>query len=740
MSFFTDILGNTIGKFFIGVLLFIDSIIYSLVSWVYQIILVLCNVNILNNGEEISNLVGRVYVILGVVVLFLVSYSLLRSLVNPDEALKGKKSPITILRDVVISIVLIAFVPMVFRFLQGFQTAILSNNVIGNLVLGTSSSVNGQTESSGDLVNKGGMEIASGVFQAFLHEDYAKCTLNSNEAGYDCSSLRLSNGDNFNVYWAKMKDSGSLLSVVDLTDDITGGNLTYYYLISTIAGAFVLFVMISYCFDIALRVIKLAFCELIAPLPILARLMPNESTGKIFSNWLKATISIYVEVFIRLATLFFAVLIIKIIKDNFLTLLAPLFSGGVGFTVALFAQMFIILGVIMFVKQLPGIIKEITGLDSGKYNFMASAMRGFNAIRTVPKVAVQSFNNTNWDDAHKVRSVFNRFKNSVVDVGSSLIANQGADYKEIGSISKNYERFTTESLSTRRRKEAIRKARQNRKDMYANGMASRADDRKAAFQEYLHGSVDTKAIEERIKLAKSVGADIKDQILSQAIETNINVRNLDNAFKNLQARVPEVSDYYTRVTAENLDAINNALRAAGSSVQLNANDIGNYFDATTGASYTYDVAREEARKKHDAAVGELKSKRDKFAMATAWGAATGNWTVQINGENVFDTTSNGDFHNGAGNKRLYTTQVFENLQKEWNSSIDMAVAKSSDVAGSPVVSEHIDIASYANADELKKKIGARKDFTDEKLSEYNAQLAAARSREQLKAETKGDGK
>ena len=109
ISFWNPIkaIGDTIVSFFFGVLLTLDALIYSLISWVYQIILVLCNADILSNNFEIDALVGRIYIILGVVILFLVAYSLLKSMVNPDEAMKGKKSPVTIVKDVIISVVLI---------------------------------------------------------------------------------------------------------------------------------------------------------------------------------------------------------------------------------------------------------------------------------------------------------------------------------------------------------------------------------------------------------------------------------------------------------------------------------------------------------------------------------------------------------------------------------------------------------------------------------------------------------
>ena len=308
---------ETIATFFVGILLFIDALVYSLINWVYQIIMTLCNVDILNNSDEVTAFVGRVYIIIGVVVLFLVAYSLLKSMINPDEAFKGKKSPIKIIGDVVISVVLIALIPMIFSYARAFQTSLLEANTLGKIILGDTSSTG---DSSKDTISQGGMTMATGVLEAFLHENYDDCEYKGAiteeyPRGYDCSSVTIDSAaldgqtdKSFRNFWEIIK-SRNLFYITDLASNVVNKDLTYYFIISTVAGAFTLFVLISYCFDIATRTIKLAVYELMAPLPILSRILPNEQGNKIFSNWIKATLSTFAEVFIRLAILYFSVLL-----------------------------------------------------------------------------------------------------------------------------------------------------------------------------------------------------------------------------------------------------------------------------------------------------------------------------------------------------------------------------------------------------------------------------------------------
>ena len=308
-SIVTDIL-DTIQSGIFWLLLKLDAIVYTFIDWIYQIILMLADGDLLSNSNLVDELVNRLYLIIGVIILFLVAYSLLRSMVNPDEALKGKESPVKIVQNVIISVVLIAVIPYVFNFAMGFQTSLLQQNTIGRLILGEGSGEN----ASSSTIDDGGFNIAISVFQAFFQPNTSAgyCTGNASiDQNYpDCEDLVAEIGayNNFEEWWANdVIASKNLFAISEANTLVAQNKISYTFIISTIAGAFVVFVLASYCIDIAIRLVKLAVFQLIAPLPILARIVPNEQTKKIFSNWLKATISTYVEVFIRLGILFFAV-------------------------------------------------------------------------------------------------------------------------------------------------------------------------------------------------------------------------------------------------------------------------------------------------------------------------------------------------------------------------------------------------------------------------------------------------
>lgn len=357
-------------------LLKIDSVIYTFIDWIYRIIMILAQRNLLEDSTYIEEMIKRLYIVIGVVILFFAAYSLLRSMVNPDEALKGKESPVKMLTNVIVSIVLIAIIPSVFNFAMDFQNALLKQNTIGKLILGeTYTDKNGNTINSAEVISNGGFEMAETIFQAFFHPSYdgeegGYCTEIASIDNDTCTHLQIDNTD-YSTWWTNnVSNPRDFGAIANLSSEVVDGKIDYTMFISTIVGIFVLFVLVIYAYQVAIRLIKLSIFQLIAPLPIIARILPDKNGKQVFSNWIRTTLATYVEVFVRLGILYFAIFIIKIINSNF--------DGIVNFTkeswgtnsaiIAIIAEVLVIAGIFEFVRQLPGILKDLTGLDSKKYS------------------------------------------------------------------------------------------------------------------------------------------------------------------------------------------------------------------------------------------------------------------------------------------------------------------------------------------------------------------------------------
>ena len=231
------------------------------------------------------------------------------------------------------------------------------------------------------------------------------------ESGKPCKVITVDNkGTTFGDLWNEARDATTFWALARVGPKIVSGEVNYYFFIAPAAGLFVLFVLLQYCLDMALRLVKLAVYEVIAPIPIFARIMPNEQSKKVFSNWLKATISTFTEVFIRIAILYFAVFLISTVTSSLDDIFGTVFSGTARIDILLIAQALIIIGIIMFVKQAPEIIKEITGLDAGKYG--KSLMKGIGMMTATLGGGATAMIRTaaNDKDNHGFKKGFNAFK------------------------------------------------------------------------------------------------------------------------------------------------------------------------------------------------------------------------------------------------------------------------------------------------------------------------------------------
>lgn len=330
-----------------GILLNLDAIIYNFINFFFKIFLALSRATIFTDST-ITPLIRRIYMVIGVVMLFILSYSLLKQIVTPES--KDKEAPGKIIFNVVKCIVILALIPTIFSFAFKVQNAILNQNTIGKIILGTEENCEGANcGGNALLINSGGMEMASGVFEAFLHP----------AEGRSEESVIIKDDLTYRQHMDNIKTSENFFHLENLVASIENGDLTYYWGISSVAGILVLYMLLSYCLSLGFRVIKLAFYEIMAPICVIGSILPSKA--EMLSKWIKATLQTFVEVFLRVGILYFAIYLIQAVNNAFSDGLIKNISGSVGEPLA---KAIIIMGIVTFVKQAPELIAEITGMDS----------------------------------------------------------------------------------------------------------------------------------------------------------------------------------------------------------------------------------------------------------------------------------------------------------------------------------------------------------------------------------------
>lgn len=114
----------------------INKGIYSLIAVTYNLIEDLSKMSILSYGN-MQEFARRIYALLGLFMLFKVSFSIITYIVDPNKMTDKTAGFSAIIKNTVITLILILVVPTGFSLLYEVQDAILSENVIPKLILGT---------------------------------------------------------------------------------------------------------------------------------------------------------------------------------------------------------------------------------------------------------------------------------------------------------------------------------------------------------------------------------------------------------------------------------------------------------------------------------------------------------------------------------------------------------------------------------------------------------------------------
>lgn len=376
----------------------IDKIIYGFISTIYDLLITISRTTILSQSQ-INEFYQKVYMLLGIFMLFKVGFSLITYVVNPDDFSDKNKGIGKIGQNVIISLCMLVLVPYAFDMAYDLQRIILEDNILANVILGKS---DGDTDIN--YINTAGDTMAFTVLNAFVTpntslEKLSECVNVYIESGDDlnpdCFGYKLkddwtfenygeknntmrgyqedfddTNGTIIKNYMAglKTKNVGLMFRLNLLKATVEENSeekflIEYRYVFSTVTGVVVVLMLLGFCLDVALRSVKLAFLQMIAPIPIISYIDPKSGKDGIFKKWYKMCFSTFLSLFIRLLSLYFGIYIISQVHG-----MTDVVNGSS--VTDSFVQIFIIIGVLMFVKQLPKILEGLgIKIDGdGKFN------------------------------------------------------------------------------------------------------------------------------------------------------------------------------------------------------------------------------------------------------------------------------------------------------------------------------------------------------------------------------------
>ena len=441
-----------------------DEVVYSGVSFMFEVFFRIVDQEIIS-PDLISDMILRIQVVFGILMIFRLAISLLQVIINPDQ-LTDKKNGFggIILRILIMLVLFVSVLPLrnipdngdpynkqirdnglLFGTMFSLQNRILYNNVLEKLILGDGFNLTGKNSkksnsSDDEMYSQYGTLVAAYVLKAFIapHADSEGNMVCGKNEQLDKEMSPLAEGltaplklvtkgtkvitlisfppallldkgqtfkdigdditDKFQNYYERLIKSNKntvlaaylqyyLTSDIDTITDMvvwkcTDSNqyvFSYFSLISIFAGILLLIFAISMCFDVAIRIVKLTILRILAPIAIVSYIDPKSSKSGAFASWGKTVATTYLELFVRLAIIYFIIYLTKGIMYGGLYMNSNGNSYHIPSSyVEVLVQAFIIIALFFFAFKAPKFIKKALGIkeESGKLFGGLSSLAG----------------------------------------------------------------------------------------------------------------------------------------------------------------------------------------------------------------------------------------------------------------------------------------------------------------------------------------------------------------------------
>ena len=401
---------------------FIDKVVYSLIPVLYKLLLYLARVDLVSDNVPVKALIQRIYILIGIFMLFRLSFSIMSYIVNPDAFSDQSKGFTNLVRRVMVAVVLLACIPWLFSKAYEIQGKILTSGILPRLVLGDAGSYNSKSNKSLEKsIETSAKDIQFLMFSPFFSLNYDNKDLTNcdpSNSKHSTSHLLGTNGmalsdkcledvERFFREDTQLSSSGVSLEDFFRTADSTNSDpvdkrkfksfgslvswtlsdgefaINYNPIISTLCGGYLVFLLLSFCIDVAARVIRLMFLQILSPIAVISSIDPTTS-GDRLKEWAKECLKVWASLFLRLLVVFLIIQLVRVITD---TIYSESFkvaglSNGKGTNVVIFV--FLVLGVFQAAKSIPDLIEKATGIKmSGELQlnpFKNSAVAGMTGM------------------------------------------------------------------------------------------------------------------------------------------------------------------------------------------------------------------------------------------------------------------------------------------------------------------------------------------------------------------------
>lgn len=339
--------------------------IYTVISYLYDVFILIAKAEILNS-DLVQSIYRSVGMILGLFMIFKLTFSLIQALIDPEKLTDKKNGFSSIIMRSVIAIVLLGITPSLFKEAFKLQNLLIgvnnsNDNIIYKLILQNKIGVN-----SSDM----GQKLAADLYFSFYtDEEFPKYDLGTGK--YDEKLEERFQRINYETLKenvttrAKKSDGESNWNFYDTIGPLTIRRdsqfvIEFNEIFINVVGTFILYMLFIYCFQVAARVFKLAFLQLIAPIPILSYISDPDGS---FKKWIKQCTSTYLDLFLRLIIIYFVMYLSSDVLDQLNStdsiLMNSINGQNLSFFTIVLIKIFLVIGLLIFAKKVPELIEDI---------------------------------------------------------------------------------------------------------------------------------------------------------------------------------------------------------------------------------------------------------------------------------------------------------------------------------------------------------------------------------------------
>ena len=357
----------TFGAVFRWLAFWINQLLYTMISNLYDVFIALCEGQLLDS-DTLNELFGRVGMLLGVVMVFKVSFSFIQMIIEPDMFSDKEKGLSKIATKVIIVICMFGISGYVFDFLRDVQGEIIESNAIAKFLI----PVKINTDDFGGTLSA---ELFTAFYSLDSLVDYDNNVCGSEEF-ISMSKKKIAEDNDYSYARSCLLEKGKVQET---------GDEEYYiefnFIFSTVVAIFTLYFLLSYCISVGVRVVQLAFLQIISPMAIIGYLSPKGDN--MFTKWVKLYFSTYIDAFLRIAIINLIVYLCGVVMENHNDGNSVFWNSvhnPQGITKGLIMIM-IIMALFTFAKKAPELIKQLfpqstSGLGLGLKNEGANAFIG----------------------------------------------------------------------------------------------------------------------------------------------------------------------------------------------------------------------------------------------------------------------------------------------------------------------------------------------------------------------------